>query len=36
MLKANLERSIKMTRQQRDLQIQERKLWEMYNTIIEL
>lgn len=25
-----------MTRQQRDLQIQERKLWEMYNTIIEL
>jgi hypothetical protein len=36
MLKVNLERSIKMTRQQRDLQIQERKLWEMYNTIIEL
>lgn len=36
MLKANLERTIKMTRQQRDLQIQERKLWEMYNTIIEL
>lgn len=32
----NLERGIKMTRQQRDLQIQERKLWEMYNTIIEL
>ena len=25
-----------MTRQQRDLQSQERKLWEMYNTIIEL